>query len=280
MPPTRNKNYTRREINGEDQHETPRSLRTKRRNTELGNGNNNKLKNNKIKKSLNMENSNCQQIENHKRKTSNSKKYANNEEEIIYYSDDTGDDSSLEADKLYQQETNINSMNDNCSSEDDDEVKSKLATIKTEKDNTFEEKLSKSVIISKILNSQQEILKKLEQLTSNNVSQSLITNGTTTAIIKMDPSQKSLISSYIRGKFKKLKFLRNDEWTQLGNKLLKDLFQILEINNDSHKTAYEKTIKSAANSVINQKRAEVMRYVKVVTMGKWNYLMFLYTFLF
>jgi hypothetical protein len=262
---------------------TPRTLRMRKRERELETENNNIKSKNKHQKKLKMNEEDVNSEDEMKpsaivKPSENIKK---NQE--LYYTDDSEDESSDDniTDKGKNNNTTIDSMKDDSGNQlrDDDSDSSseenkqqKFTNNNNDTKGAFEKNLSNSDIIKAIFQNQKEIMEKLDLLTVQSASQQVITNGSILAICKLDSSQKSQISSYMRGKFKKLKFLRDEEWSQLGDKLFLDICNLLELKSEIEKKSYEKTIKSSAVGIINQRRAEIMRYVKIVAMGKFFFL--------
>ena len=130
--------------------------------------------------------------------------------------------------------------------------------------------LEKTSIIRMILQNQQLLCKKIELLSNQLSSQSLFSPNENVCIARLTNEQKSIISQYMRNKFNKIKFLRDEEWNAGINILLDMLFEKLSIREDNTKPAYCSAVKSYATACINQKRAEVMRNLKQNTKGLYK----------
>jgi len=139
---------------------------------------------------------------------------------------------------------------------------------KDQLDTTFEAKLENSKLIQQILLKQKQIFDKLETMTNLQCNNSIHVPKKNITIVKLTSDQKSFISQFMRNKFPKIKFIRDAEWDQLGSQIMNPIFEKLSIHDDEEKVAYSSIIKSYANSCINQKRAEVMRYLKQIAICK------------
>jgi len=88
-------------------------------------------------------------------------------------------------------------------------------------------------------------------------------------IVKLTSEQKSGISNFMRSRFAKVKFLRDNEWSQLEEKVLNPLLKFLHLEDSSEMIPVINAIKSNATKIINQKRAEVMRTLKQIAVSEY-----------
>ena len=141
----------------------------------------------------------------------------------------------------------------------------------TEDVDTFDEILSKSSLMKQLLENQKEIFNKLNLVATQNKNLSEYSSDKYITLAELTVEQKSKLSQFMRCKFGKIKFLCEDEWTQLGKNLLPPIYDMLGIDTESDRKYYLSVVKSYANGCINQKRAEVMRHVKQVVKGKTSF---------
>jgi hypothetical protein len=128
--------------------------------------------------------------------------------------------------------------------------------------------LGNTQIMQRILKNQEMIFDKIEEIANQQSGQSIFSANNNLTIVRLNTEQKSQISQFMRNKFDKIKFLRDEEWDQLGNQLLDPIFKIISISEEYERTSYVSIVKSFANGSINQKRAEIMRNLKQVAIGK------------
>jgi hypothetical protein len=141
----------------------------------------------------------------------------------------------------------------------------------TEDVDTFDEILSKSSLMKQLLENQKEIFDKLNSIAAQNINRLEFLSDKYITLAELTVEQKSKLSQFMRCKFSKIKFLCEDEWTQLGKNLLPPIYDMLGIDTESDRKYYLSVVKSYANGCINQKRAEVMRHVKQVVKGKISF---------
>jgi len=136
--------------------------------------------------------------------------------------------------------------------------------------------LGKSEVIKQILQLQKKMSNKLDQISLQQTNPSIFSLPTKRlTIVTLSAEQKSSISQFIRKKFNKIKFLRDAEWKQLGNSLIEPICVLLSLVDETDKANIVPAIQSYATACINQKRAEIMRNLKVVAICKYYNVLFL-----
>ena len=264
MGPTNNKR------DNQEKSETPRTKRINKRKQELQKESRNTKKQNSKKKKLynSSDNSSDSSHESDKKMpATNSDKDSINSVDNL--EEMTSNDDSVDIAKTFNKTKKYNSTNDTT-----DKQKNTKYTLQNNNNmqemnlSTFESNLANSSIIQSILHSQKVIFEKLDTILKNQSTPSMFSADKNITVVKLSPEQKSLISQYMRNKFPKIKFLREAEQTQLGETLQDDIYQKLGVFNDTDKHSLTVSIRSYANACINQKRAELIRYLKQVAIGK------------
>jgi hypothetical protein len=248
--------------------ETPRTRRIIKRKQELQKESRNTKKSNSKKKKLyNYSDNPSDSSHESDKKMSATNIYFNNSDKdsnnsVHSLEEASSNDDSVDIAKTFNKTKKYNSTSDTT-----DKQKNKKYTIQNDNNmqemnlSTFESNLAKSSIVQSILHSQKVIFEKLDIILKNQSTPSMFSADKNITVVKLSPEQKSLISQYMRNKFPKIKFLREAEWTQLGETLLDDIYQKLCVLNDTDKHSLTASIRSYANACINQKRAEEIRFI-------------------
>ena len=187
----------------------------------------------------------------------------------------------------------MNSLNDDLSSDgnisdDDEDFETKRNTNKLsllletqengtnncqlEKDKStieeFDACLEQSVIFNKMMENQKLIFEKLDRIASQQSVPSVFSVNKSITVVSLNDEQKSNISTYIQNKFSIIKFLREEEWQLWEQQLLGPIFKNISISNNQDKQEMIKVVKNCSTQCINQKRAEVMRLLKIAVKCK------------
>ena len=136
--------------------------------------------------------------------------------------------------------------------------------------NNFDLQLEKSKVFQQMIGNQNKIFDQLKIITDVHTGQSNFAASRITPLIKLSQEQKSIISQVMRNMISRIKFLRKAEWNHFGEKLLNPIFDAMNLKDEEEQQPYINIVKSCASGCINQKRAELMRLIKPVAIGKCN----------
>jgi hypothetical protein len=115
----------------------------------------------------------------------------------------------------------------------------------------LEEKLVKSTVVKKMLENQKNIFEQLELIATQQTGHSVFSSTKYVSVVELSLEQKSSLSHFVRSKFFKIKFLRDDEWVQLEKMLIEPMLKIISVNIETDGSAYTNIVKSYATFCIN-----------------------------